>query len=205
MSVPQNQSHEFTRVDKTPDNSVPSAVPGIPRMPTIVQNQERALRNLSQQFQMMRKGRATTSSRSSQQQADVHDPLRRHYLCNICGKGYSQRQGLTRHHRDKHEASLCIYCHEFKLGRPFLRQLQEHLERQHPDVDPNAAIEVVKRNSRYLARGPAVSPPTGPPEHVRRICTEFQLHPPIPSPPASEQMPIRLTARFPTSGLQSAV
>lgn len=185
MSVPQDQGHEFTRVHKTLDTSVPSALPGIPGTPTVVQKQQKSLRNLPQQFQKMRKGRTATPSRSSRRQADVHDPPRRQHLCKICGKEYAQRQGLTRHHLAKHEASLCIYCREFKSGRPYLRLLREHLERQHPDVDPNAAVEVVKRNGRratYLARGPAVSPPT--PEHDRRIRTEFLLHPPIPSPPA---------------------
>ena len=162
MSVPRNQGHEFTGVHKTLDTSVPSALPGFPGTPTVVQSQQKSLRNLPHQFQQMRKGRVATSSRSSQPQADVHDPPRRQHMCNICGKEYAQRQGLTRHHRAKHEASLCIHCHEFKSGRPYLRRLREHLERQHPEVDPNAAVEVVKRNGRratYLARGPAPSYP----------------------------------------------
>jgi hypothetical protein len=176
MSVPRNQGYDFTRVHKTFDTSVPSALLRISETPTVVQNQQDSPHNLPQHFQMRK--------------ARVHYPPRRQHLCNICGKEYAQRQGLTRHHRAKHEASLCIYCREFKSGRPYLRLLREHLERHHPDVDPNAAVEVVKRNGRratYLARGLAASPLTT--EHDRRIRAEFQLHPPIPSPPAVNKRP----------------
>jgi hypothetical protein len=193
MTVPQGQAHQFTRVDKTLDISVSSesALPGVPKTPAAMQNRQRPPRNLSRKSQKMGKGHVATSSRLSQRRADVY-PWRQ-YMCNVCGKEYAQRQGVVRHHREKHEASWCMYCREFKRGRPYLRLLREHLERQHPDVDPNAAVEVVKMNGRratvttpYPLQEPVSFPSLG---HDIRVRTTSRLHPPIPPSPAVTKYP----------------
>jgi hypothetical protein len=120
------------------------------------------------------------SSLSSRRQAS-----KRRYSCNICGKEYAQPQGVTRHQREMHKARLCIYCREFRWGRLYL--FREHLARQHPDVDPDAAVKVVKKDSRRTTsdqpRDPASTPTK---EHIR---VEFHLHPPTPPLPAMSNLP----------------
>ena len=51
----------------------------------------------------------------------------------FCGKVYAQPQGVTRHHREAHQVSVCMYCGEFKWGR--LYQFKKHLKAKHPNVD----------------------------------------------------------------------
>jgi Zinc finger, C2H2 type len=68
------------------------------------------------------------------------------YSCNICGRSYSQSQGLRRHQRERHDASLCTYCGVFEWGRPY--RLREHLEEEHPDVNVEAALEEATRTRR---------------------------------------------------------
>jgi hypothetical protein len=72
------------------------------------------------------------------------------YLC-VCGKSYSQLQGLRRHRREKQEASLCLYCGVFEWSRRY--RLREHLMKQHPDVDIAAALAEVTRTRRRATGG----------------------------------------------------
>jgi hypothetical protein len=72
------------------------------------------------------------------------------YLC-VCGRSYSQIQGLRRHQREKHEASLCLYCGVFEWSRRY--RLKEHLMKQHPDVDIAAALAEVTRTRRRETGG----------------------------------------------------
>jgi hypothetical protein len=209
MSGPRDRTHPFTRVEKTPNISVPSelAVRGILGTRTAMQNKQGLPHyphsNLPQQFQKTRKGRATTSPQSLRKQTDVQGPPRRRYLCNICGNDYAQRQGVTRHQREMHEASLCMYCHEFKWGRLYL--LRDHLERQHPDVDPDAVVEAIKRIGCWatiptVTAYPPISSPTREPD--RRVRIESQLHPlaVIPPPSVVTELPsISLPAFLPVS------
>jgi hypothetical protein len=94
----------------------------------------------------------------------------------------------VRHHREKHEVSWCMYCHEFKWGRPYLRLLREHLERQHPDVDSNAVLEAIKMNGHRAIVTTTYQPqesislPTF--RHDRRVRHASQLYLPI-SPPSA--------------------
>jgi hypothetical protein len=57
-------------------------------------------------------------------------------MCGDCGLGFDQKQGLTRHRRDKHEFSLCMHC-DFVWHRHC--ELKEHLLMQHPEI-PDANI-----------------------------------------------------------------
>jgi hypothetical protein len=56
----------------------------------------------------------------------------------VCGLCYEQKSGVTRHHRDVHEFSLCLHCSGFKWHRR--HELRKHLEEQHPDVHVPAAL-----------------------------------------------------------------
>jgi hypothetical protein len=82
----------------------------------------------------------------------MHRTLMGQYSCNVCGKRYSQASGLGRHHRETHEISLCMYCRDFKWGgRPY--RLREHLEKRHPDVDVDAALDEATRTRRRTTIG----------------------------------------------------
>jgi hypothetical protein len=55
------------------------------------------------------------------------------YRCPSCDTGFSQKQGLNRHYKDKHlQRNLCSYCSDFEwsLGRQYL--YKNHLETKHP-------------------------------------------------------------------------
>ena len=61
----------------------------------------------------------------------------RPYRCNACGKLYAQRQGVNRHYREKHDVNSCLYCGANWL-RPY--QYRDHLEKQHPGIDPDLVL-----------------------------------------------------------------
>jgi hypothetical protein len=82
------------------------------------------------------------------------------FSCSVCGAKYRQRQGLIRHHREKHETSLCLYC-DAKWGRPY--QYRDHLEKHHPDVDPDMVLGKAagaRRRSGIRLYPPAVVNPS---------------------------------------------
>jgi hypothetical protein len=73
-------------------------------------------------------------------------PSEDRYRCSICGSDFAQKRGVTRHHRDVHEVSLCLHCSGFEWHRR--HQLKEHLEEQHPDVHVPAALAEATRYRR---------------------------------------------------------
>jgi len=192
--VPQVQSYQYTRDDKTPNDSVASPLPLL-RCTTRAQCQESAslAHDQPQQLQAVEKGPIATSSRSSRQRAAVHGASRRRYFCKICGRTYAQPQGVTRHQREMHnlKVNLCRHCGVFKWVRPYL--FREHLERQHHDIDPDAELEEIKRNSCRATMTATnllqerIAPPTL--EHDRRGHAESQLHPLTISPRALTKRP----------------
>jgi hypothetical protein len=106
------------------------------------------------------------------------------YRCTICGLGYAQAQGLTRHHRETHEASLCTRCNDFKWGRPY--RYKEHLKKRHPDIDPNVALEEATKTRRrtvFNTKGSPrqrASPSTAIHDRWGRV--ETGLNPSLPPP-----------------------
>lgn len=64
--------------------------------------------------------------------------LKRPYSCDICGKTYLQPQGVTRHYREVHQNTVCMYCGNFSWNRPY--QLRKHLKERHPNVDPDSIL-----------------------------------------------------------------
>ena len=179
---PPVQRHEYIRVGKTPDDSVPSSLPGISREHISGRFQQRALHDQPQKFQKTVNGPATTSWQMGRQPATIRGDPRRRYLCTICGNGYAQQQGVYRHQREVHKTktNLCRHCRAFKWGRPYL--LRDHLKRRHPDIDPDVELEEVKRNSHRTTTSTThlprewVSPPSL--EHSGRDNVESQLRPP---------------------------
>jgi len=100
------------------------------------------------------------------------------FLCDDCGTEYAQRQGLNRHHREKHEPNLCMYC-DAEWGRPY--EYRDHLEKHHPDADRDMVLGKAagsRRRSASLARhrSQQVSLPTI--EHGRRGHSGIRQYPP---------------------------
>jgi hypothetical protein len=93
-----------------------------------------------QQSQNSGNGPMAASSRSPLK------PSEDRYRCSICGSDFAQKRGVTRHHRDVHEVSLCLHCSGFEWHRR--HQLKEHLEEQHPDVHVPAALAEATRYRR---------------------------------------------------------
>jgi hypothetical protein len=141
----------LTRTDATANYSVPSIVSSITGTPTVVQNQ--AQRSLQDWPHELQGGPAAAmSSRSSRLPAasGTRRNAMGRYLC-VCGKSYSQPQGLRRHQRERHEVSSCLYCGVFEWSRRY--RLREHLMKQHPDVDIEAALADVTRTRRRAIGG----------------------------------------------------
>jgi len=121
-------------------SSEPSVPPEISHVPAAMPHQaRRASRGQFRQFRKPGKEPAAPSLRSSSQPTSVREAPKGPHLCNICGKLFSQRQGLGRHRREKHDAKLCKHCGDFKWARPYL--LRKHLKEKHPDIDPKAVQE----------------------------------------------------------------
>ncbi len=57
------------------------------------------------------------------------------YQCSSCCVSFSQRQGLTRHNKDKHEPKeRCSFCVEFTWSQGRRYVYRKHLREEHPDV-----------------------------------------------------------------------
>jgi len=148
MSVPSVQGSRYMPADT--NFAEPSTLPGIPHTPTAVQYQEqRASQDMPHDLRGTGRRPAVVPSGSPQAPGLAASGNRRapagRYLC-VCGKSYSQSQGLRRHQREKHDASLCTHCDAFTWGR--LYRLKEHLEEQHPDIDIEATLDEATRMRR---------------------------------------------------------
>jgi hypothetical protein len=111
---------------------------------------------------------------------------KRPYSCDICGKAYAQPQGVTRHHREAHQVSVCIYCGIFRWGRPY--QLRKHLKEQHPNVDPDTVLGGPMGSRRKVTQVSKCSPQqrVSTLEHDRRGRDELRLCPQAPPPDVAE-------------------
>ena len=205
-NVLSNENHRRTYTEPTSNFSASSALPATSSTPAISSAQYLEQGTPRYQPQPLRRtgqGPTATSLRSLRQPAGTHGVPRGRYPCNICGKRYSQPQGVTRHHREKHEVRLCVHCEVYEWARPY--RLRQHIEKRHPGVDPEAALEEAtgtRRKATMITR-------YLPQERVFPLPFEYdgqggaepqlyQLTPPLavrPPPPA------RLSARCVTSGL----
>ncbi|KAH9171136.1 hypothetical protein EDB89DRAFT_2071044 [Lactarius sanguifluus] len=117
-------------VDAFPGMSTNDHGPSLPY--TVHQNEEAASPNFQSALQTGHP--VITSSIASSQVASV-DEISGTLWCPICGIGFSQRQGLNRHNRDKHTPrNTCHLCgtYEWSPGRRYM--FLRHLERHHPEA-----------------------------------------------------------------------
>ncbi|KAI9443702.1 hypothetical protein BJY52DRAFT_1317056 [Lactarius psammicola] len=57
------------------------------------------------------------------------------YQCGYCCVGFAQRQGLTRHKKDKHKNKIrCEFCPEFTWPQGRRYVYHKHLQKKHPGV-----------------------------------------------------------------------
>lgn len=176
---------KYAPIDTAHDFSTSSNFPTISCTPIAVQFQQQSTsRNELRPFQTSKKGHAATTSRPSRRRTGIRGTTKRPYSCDICGNAYAQRQGVTRHHREVHQVSMCIYCRNFRWGRPY--QLRKHLKEQHPDVDPNTVLGGPMGSRRKVTHISKSSPKqrfsTVQVEHDRRGRDEPRLCPQAPLP-----------------------
>ena len=200
VNVPLDQSHRDTDFEKPSNDRVETPPPGIHDTLANVQNQQSVQQDQPQHFHVTDKGPAATSSQSHP--PSTHGAPRHRYFCDLCDKGYSQRQGLTRHQREVHKPNLCRHCGTFEWGRLYL--FKEHLERCHPHVDLNTELQKAQMNSRKAMMTTKYQP-RGRVSSLALACdgrggTETQLNPVMPPPFVVMQRPTstRLPAHYVT-------
>jgi hypothetical protein len=128
-------------------DAMPDAMPHCQAPPThIDETTPDPARNQPQKFSRERgTGSSTPSSRpgddsSMSESADgTCEAPRRQHTCLDCAKAYKQPQGLSRHRREVHERTSCIYCYDFEWGRRYI--LRRHIEKQHPELNIDVALE----------------------------------------------------------------
>ena len=170
--------HQCALVDAVHSFSASSNFPTIPRAPIAVQSQQQSA-SRDEPRRSQRKGQAATTLRSHRRRSGIRGGPKRPYSCDICGKAYAQRQGVTRHHREAHQFSVCPYCRKFRWGRPY--QLRKHLTEQHPNVDSDAVLGGPIGSRRKVPQiSKCSSQRVSSPEHDRRDRDEPRLCPQAP-------------------------
>jgi hypothetical protein len=151
---------------------------------------ERGTRNKPNQSRRTRNKRVEASPRSPRRSAGMHEVLERPYLCKACGERYAQPQGVNRHYRAKHDPSSCIYCGA-QWSRPY--QYRDHIEKQHPDVDPDLVLGKAA-GSRRKATVIGRERPSAI-KHDRRI-QAVSLYPPLTPPAPAAAKAIHVPSAF---------
>lgn len=203
MDDPLDQDSPYTRSEATSCDSTPSTLPVFPWAPVDVRSEaQQASQDTPQQFQEKANGTPAASSPSSRRAASVNGIAKRPYACDICGKTYSQPQGVRRHQRETHKATLCTYCHSFEWGRPY--RLREHYKRQHPevDIDSDVALKEANRKRPKARMNPKSLPQQvsfSNPPHDRQSLTGSQSDDPLaltlPLPTVAQLQPLTPTRR----------
>ena len=148
---------------------------------------KRGTRNKPDQFRRTRNKRLEASSRSPRRSTGRGEVPERPYLCNACGERYAQPQGVNRHYRAKHDPSSCIYCGA-KWSRPY--QYRDHIEKQHPDVDPDLVLGKAAGSRRKAAALGRDQPPAIKHDRqIRAVSMRPPLTPPVPAPTKSAHVP----------------
>ena len=80
-----------------------------------------------------------TASWSSRRPIGTREVQKRSHSCSICGKEYTQMQGVRRHIRTKHHPSSCLLC-DFKWARP--EHYRNHLTKRH-DLELSDIDEII--------------------------------------------------------------
>ena len=128
--------------------------------------------------EISKKKRAAVSSlQLVRQPTGMRETSKRSYSCAVCGKQYSQPQGVSRHRQAEHHSLYsCLYC-AFKWSRPY--QYRLHLEKWHLDVNPDNVLGKPagsRRRSTIIGRNL--------PEHASPPPIEPDLQGQTESPPA---------------------
>lgn len=131
--------HQQTRVHTSSNPSAHSVPQGISSKANAVQYPgESASRDRSKKLQKLGYVPKKASSQPSRPPAGIGGAhSKAPYRCDICGKRYAQRQGVRRHHKEKHgHPNSCSFC-DFKWSRLYL--YKAHLETEHRDVVSDVA------------------------------------------------------------------
>ena len=80
----------------------------------------------------------------------VEEMAKKPYQCGFCSLSFSQRQGLTRHSKDKHSPRIqCEFCEKFTWSQGRLYLYRYHLEEEHPGiVSPSVGVFSMNRRRR---------------------------------------------------------
>ena len=144
MQILSYQIHRCTPVDTTPNFTASSPL-----------------------TEISKKKRATVSSlQLARRPTGMREAPKRSYSCDVCGKQYSQPQGVSRHRQaEHHNPHSCLYC-GFKWSRPY--QYRLHLEKWHLDVNPDNVLgkpagsrcksTIIGRNLPQHASPPPIEP-----------------------------------------------
>jgi hypothetical protein len=199
MNARLGHGHQYTHIHITSNPSEPSIPQGVSSKPTAVPYLgESASGDRSQKLQKSGKVPKKASSQSSRSPAGIGGALSKGpYACDLCGKTYAQRQGVTRHYREIHDhPNSCSYsgC-DFKWTRPYLNRA--HLKTKHRDVVSDAAQDDSEAMwTSYRVANTASSPQQQPvftltPEHDQRGGTKTWWCPLTPPPFAAVVAPAR--------------
>ena len=150
MNAPLDHSPQNAGAHMTVDLSAPPSFPEFYRPQTIAQGQEqRVSGEMPQQSQISGNGPTAEPPKSPLRPDEERRAPENRYGCDDCELDFKQKQGLTRHHRDKHEFSLCTYC-DFEWHRH--HELREHLLMQHPDANISDILGEVTRSRREATK-----------------------------------------------------
>ena len=185
-----NNVHSFTHVDTASNLPMALILPGTLHTPPPVKSRAKIKsHDRPHQYKKSRKKGEVQSLHWSRRSADIHKARIPQFSCDDCGAKYVQQQGLNRHHREKHQPSLCMFC-DAEWGRPY--EYREHLEKHHPDIDPDMVLGKVAGSRRWSAcfarhRPQQVSLPTI--EHGRRGHSGIRRYPPAVVKPSIVTLP----------------
>ncbi|KAI9443696.1 hypothetical protein BJY52DRAFT_1420864 [Lactarius psammicola] len=87
----------------------------------------------------------------------VRKKAKKRYQCGFCCASFSQRQGLTRHSKDKHgPKERCSFCVEFTWSKGRRYVYRRHLQEEHPEVvSPSVQVSAAPITRRGInKKGP---------------------------------------------------
>jgi hypothetical protein len=147
-----NNTYPFTRVNTAPNFPVALILSGTSHIPPPVESrEEREPQDRPHLYQKSRKKGEVESLHWSGRPTNIRKACIRRFSCDDCGAEYAQPQGVKRHYRAKHDPRSCVYCGA-KWSRPY--QHRDHLEKHHPDVDPDLVLGKAAESRRRSAFPP---------------------------------------------------
>ena len=184
-----NNTHSFTRVDTAFNFPMALFPPGTSHITPVESREEGGPQDQPHQYQNSRKKGEVQSLHWSRRPAGIRKACTPRFSCDDCGAKYAQPQGVYRHYRAKHNPRSCAYCGD-EWSRPY--QYRDHLEKHHPDVDPDMVLGKAAESRRRTAffarhRSQQYSPPTN--EHGRWVHSGITRCPPAVAKPSTVTLP----------------